>query len=217
MPTDTQAEWYQGQNANPLAAATAETDATAATAACVCACDQHWTCFHKHIKGKKKQKSTKEHEARSTKHEAQSTKHKAQTTKRKPESRRRKAKKQKKKKKSKKKKKAKRKIGKKKKTKKQKAKSKKAKKQKRQKSNVGECTPYLTDWWLPLRELLTEMPISSSDDTQVVAQVRLGKLVRYRAKVTIRPDPCLVVLCSVCILLSKCCFITVGRVLSQVW
>ena len=38
----------QGQSANPLAAATAETDATAATAACVCACDQHWTCFHKH-------------------------------------------------------------------------------------------------------------------------------------------------------------------------
>ena len=51
MPTDTQAGWYQGQSANPLAAATAETDATAATAAtaaCVCACDQHWTCFHKH-------------------------------------------------------------------------------------------------------------------------------------------------------------------------
>ena len=45
MPTDTQAGWYQGQSANPLAAATAETDATAA---CVCACDQHWTCFHKH-------------------------------------------------------------------------------------------------------------------------------------------------------------------------
>ena len=41
VPTDTQAEWYQGQSANPLAAATAETDATAATAACVCACDQH--------------------------------------------------------------------------------------------------------------------------------------------------------------------------------
>ena len=38
MPTDTQAGWYQGQSANPLAAATAETDATAA---CVCACDQH--------------------------------------------------------------------------------------------------------------------------------------------------------------------------------
>ena len=34
------------------------------------------------------------------------------------------------------------------------------------------------------------MPISSSDDTQVVAQVRLGKLVTYRAKVTVRPDPC---------------------------
>ena len=48
MPTDTQAGWYQGQSANPLAAATAETDATAATAACVCACDQHCTCFHKH-------------------------------------------------------------------------------------------------------------------------------------------------------------------------
>ena len=46
MPTDTQAGWYQGHSANP--AATAETDATAATAACVCACDQHWTCFHKH-------------------------------------------------------------------------------------------------------------------------------------------------------------------------
>ena len=78
---------------------------------------------------------------------------------------------------------------------------------------VGECTPYLTDWWLPLRELEKEMPISSSDDTQVVAQVRLGKLVRYRAKVTVRPDPCLFVLCSVCILQSECCFITVGRVL----
>ena len=34
----------QGQSANHLAAATAE---TAATAACVCACDQHWTCFQK--------------------------------------------------------------------------------------------------------------------------------------------------------------------------
>ena len=33
VPTDTQAGWYQGQSANPLAAATAETDATAA---CVC-------------------------------------------------------------------------------------------------------------------------------------------------------------------------------------
>ena len=53
---------------------------------------------------------------------------------------------------------------------------------------VGECTPYLTDWWLPLRELEKEMPISSSDDTQVVAQVFPGKLVRYRAKVTVRPD-----------------------------
>ena len=61
---------------------------------------------------------------------------------------------------------------------------------------VGECTPYLTDWWLPWRELEKEMPISPSEDTQVVAQVRLGKLVRYRAKVTVRPDPCLVVLCS---------------------
>ena len=82
---------------------------------------------------------------------------------------------------------------------------------------VGECTPYLTDRWLPLRELEKEMPISSSDDTQVVAQVRLGKLVRYRAKVTVRPDPCLVVLCSVCIFQSECCLITVGRVLQQVW
>ena len=36
VQTDTQAGWYQGQSANPLAAATAETDATAATAACVC-------------------------------------------------------------------------------------------------------------------------------------------------------------------------------------
>ena len=63
---------------------------------------------------------------------------------------------------------------------------------------VGECTPYLTDWWLPLRGLEKEMPICSSDDTQVAAQVRPGKLVRYRAKVTVRPDPCLVVLCSVC-------------------
>ena len=78
---------------------------------------------------------------------------------------------------------------------------------------VGECTPYLTDWWLPLRELEKEMPISSCDDTQVVAQVRPGKMVRYRAKVTVRPDPCLVVLCSVCILQSECCFFTVGRVL----
>ena len=43
---------------------------------------------------------------------------------------------------------------------------------------VGECTPYLTDWWLPLLELEKEMPISSSDDTQVVAHFRLGKLVR---------------------------------------
>ena len=43
-------------------------------------------------------------------------------------------------------------------------------------------------WWLPLRELKKEMSISSSDDTQVVAQVRLGKLLRYRAKVTVRPD-----------------------------
>ena len=78
---------------------------------------------------------------------------------------------------------------------------------------VGECTPYLTVWWLPLRELEKEMPISSSDDTQVVAQVCPGKLVRYRAKVTVRHDPCLVVLCSVCILQSECCFFTVGRVL----
>ena len=68
---------------------------------------------------------------------------------------------------------------------------------------VGECTPNLTDWWLPLRERKKEMPISSSDDTQVVAQVRLGKLVKYKAKVTVRPDPCLVVLCSVCILQSE--------------
>ena len=75
---------------------------------------------------------------------------------------------------------------------------------------VGECTPYFTDWWLPLRELEKE-----SDDTQVVAQVRLGKLVRYRAKVTERPDPCLVVLCSVGILQSECCLIIVGRVLSR--
>ena len=78
---------------------------------------------------------------------------------------------------------------------------------------VGECTPHLTDWWLPLRELEKEMPIFFSDDTQVVAQVRLGKLVSYRAKVTVRPDPCLVVLCSVCILQSECCFFTVCRVL----
>ena len=57
---------------------------------------------------------------------------------------------------------------------------------------VGDCTPYLTDWWLPLRELEKEMPISSSDDTEVVAKVRLGKLVRYRAKVTVktRSLPC---------------------------
>ena len=58
---------------------------------------------------------------------------------------------------------------------------------------VGESTPYLTDQWLPWRELEKDVPISSGDDTQVVAQVRLGKLVRYRAKVTVRPDPCFVV------------------------
>ena len=52
---------------------------------------------------------------------------------------------------------------------------------------------YLTEWKLPLRELEKEMPLSSSDDTQVVAQARVGKLVRCRAKVTVRPYPCLVV------------------------
>ena len=67
-----------------------------------------------------------------------------------------------------------------------------------------------------MRELEKEMPISSSDDTQVVAQVRLGKLVKYRAKVTVRPDPCLVVLCAVCIFQSECCPITVGRVFKLV-
>ena len=36
------------------------------------------------------------------------------------------------------------------------------------------------------------MPLSSSDDTQVVAQVGVGKLVRCRAKVNVRPYLCLV-------------------------
>ena len=34
-----------------------------------------------------------------------------------------------------------------------------------------------------MRELEKDMPISSSDDTQVVAQVRPSKLVRYKAKI----------------------------------
>ena len=50
----------------------------------------------------------------------------------------------------------------------------------------SERTSDQFNWWLPLRrELEKDMPISSSDDTQVEAQVRLGKLVRYRAKVTV--------------------------------
>ena len=45
VPTDTQAEWYQGQSANPLAAALL---LQLLRLLHVCECDQHWTCFHKH-------------------------------------------------------------------------------------------------------------------------------------------------------------------------